>query len=97
MKIDRCRHAVIAVIAQGLPCDARDAFDLFFGGVQKIVRLAAFGTASSRQIDKIHYGFQRIVDLVCDGGSHATGRGKLFRLQQKALHLFPKRDIAGNL
>ena len=44
-------------------------------------------------IDKVHHGFERIVDLVSDGGGKPADRGQLLALPQRSLKLHPRRDI----
>ena len=68
----------LAVEAQGLHGDLRDAVELVAGHVQIAAGIVGdFGLADEE--DAVGDGFEGVVDLVGDGGGEATGDGELFR------------------
>src|SRR6185437_12471053 len=51
----------------------------------------------AQEVDEVEDGLQRIVNLVCDGGGHATGGGDLFGLNERVFDTLAGGDIAQDL
>ncbi len=74
-----------------------DALDFLFGGEQELAGITLGGGALPGKKDEVDYGFEGIVDLMGDGGGHASGSGNFFGLDEEALHALAVRDVAGDL
>ena len=90
------RGVGLAVIAKRLLRDVGDAGDFAFRGGEEF-DLAGIGGLLAGEEDEVHDGFERVVDLVGDGGGHSAGGGDLFCLKQRLLESFSGGDVAEDL
>src|SRR5581483_5415174 len=96
LKNNRRWCAVVAIVAERLAGDVRDALQLGLGGAEM---RAGFGerSAGASEIDEIENSVERVVDFVGDGCGHAPGGGQLFRVHQLFLDPLAFGDLAGDL
>src|SRR5579863_302822 len=97
VEINMRRRADLAIEAQSLPRDMRDAQQLLFGSQQMAKRGFGLKARIPRKKDKVHDRLKRIVDLMSDCGRHAAGCSKLLRLNQGLFHALSIRDIPRDL
>ena len=63
----------------------------------EIFDLFGIGGLLAGEEEQVHDGFERVVDLVGDGGGHSAGGGDLLRLEQRLLEAFSGGDVAEDL
>ncbi len=77
----------VAVEAEGLAGDVGDAHELAVGDVEVETGLVGEIGCGAGEVEGVHHGLERIVDLVGDAGGHAAGAGEHFTPQKGFLGL----------
>ncbi len=65
----------LAVEAEGLAGDVGDAHELAVGDIEVEARCVGKVGCGADEVEGVHHGLERIVDLVGDAGGHAAGAG----------------------
>jgi hypothetical protein len=72
----------ITIKTEGLLGDQGDSGELDVGGFEQVLDGCGDAGVGFGQIDEIGDSFERVVDLVGDGGGEATGGGQFFGLAE---------------
>ena len=84
-EVDLAGAGGVAVEAEGLLGDLRDAREFVVGGLEHALDGGGHGGVCLAEIDEVGDRLERVVDLVRDGGGEAAGGGELFRLAEGCL------------
>ena len=71
-----------AVEAEGLAGDVGDAHELAVGDIEVEAGLVGEVGRGADEVEGVHDGFERVIDLVGDGGGHAAGAGQHFAAEE---------------
>ena len=87
----------LAIKAKRLLNDVGHAREFVVGSAEETFHFGWHLGIMTCEVDEVHHGFERIVDLVSNGCSHSADAGKLFAGEKSFFGLLALGNIAGNL